>query len=437
MLKHAFKRIVIVLITTLAKLVIERYHPQVIAITGSVGKTTSKDAIFSALSSKGFVRKSEKSFNSEIGVPLSILGRPNAWSNPVSWLANIFSGLSLLIGKHPYPEKLVLEIGADRPGDIRSVAHWLKPDVVVVTRIPEVPVHVEFFESPDDVVKEKAELVKVLKEGGVLALNADDERVLALARLAPKGARVVAFGFSRGADVSASKIGVRYEGRGEKRHPVGVRFMVRTGEQNGEMKIAGTVGKQSVSAALSGIAVASALGYSFESINQGLSGFSAPPGRMRLIEGVKHSMIIDDTYNSSPVAVRNALDTLKEVTTKGRTIAVLGDMLELGRFSVQEHKSIGVYAKECVDTLVVIGVRSKDSALEALSAGMDSSNVLQFEDASSAGRALEQIIKPNDVILVKGSQGMRMERIVERIMAHPEERGRLLARQETEWRERQ
>ena len=145
-MRTVFKNLVVAVITLEARAVLRKYKPKIVAITGSVGKTSTKDAIYAALARGGRVRKSEKSFNSEIGLPLTILGVPNAWHNPLRWLQNIVDGLFLLVLTVEYPEWLVLEVGADRPGDIRSLAAWLPVDIAVITRLPEIPVHVEFFD---------------------------------------------------------------------------------------------------------------------------------------------------------------------------------------------------------------------------------------------------------------------------------------------------
>src|SRR3989338_1816365 len=162
-MKNLFKKLIVFIITLQARAVLRKYKPMIVAVTGSVGKTSTKDAIYAVLSKSARVRKSEKSFNSEIGLPLTILGAPNAWSNPFRWLANIVDGLFLIWFDAPYPEWLVLEVGADRPGDIRSLAGWLPVDIAVITRLPEVPVHVEFFDSPEAVVEEKASLIDAIK----------------------------------------------------------------------------------------------------------------------------------------------------------------------------------------------------------------------------------------------------------------------------------
>lgn len=414
---------------------LRKYKPRIIAVTGSVGKTSTKDAIFQVFSSRGFVRKSEKSFNSDIGVPLTILGVSNAWNNPVAWIKNIVEGFFLVVFPRRYPEWLVLEVGADRPGDIKRIAEWLKPDIVVVTRFAPVPVHVEFFGTAEAVIREKSELVRALKEDGALILSADDDDVMGLKDLARK-VKITTFGLSRAADVSASKIKITYEGRLLSRHPSGTAFSLNKEKQNVEIALKGSVGRQIIYASLAASAVGLTVGLKISDVAADLNKHEGPPGRMRLIEGIKHTTIIDDSYNSSPVAAREALDALNSLTLKGRKVAVLGDMLELGRFSVQEHKAIGAYAAVRADKLITVGVRSRDTADGALDVGFSEENIMQFDDARTAGKVLEGFIAPGDVILIKGSQGIRMERAVEEIMAHPEDKEELLVRQDREWQSR-
>src|SRR3989344_8546934 len=144
-MKQTFKKIITSIIIWEAKMVLRKYRPHIVAVTGNVGKTSAKDALYAALRRAYYVRKSEKSYNSsDIGVALSILGVPNAWMNPIGWAQNILEGLRLIFLKNHYPKWLILEVGADRPGEIASVASWLRPDIVVITKIGDVPVHVEF-----------------------------------------------------------------------------------------------------------------------------------------------------------------------------------------------------------------------------------------------------------------------------------------------------
>jgi UDP-N-acetylmuramoyl-tripeptide--D-alanyl-D-alanine ligase len=164
-----------------------------------------------------------------------------------------------------------------------------------------------------------------------------------------------------------------------------------------------------------------------------LSKFVSPPGRMRLLVGVKKTLIIDDACNSSPVAMENALAALAELTCMGRKICVLGDMLELGKFSAEEHKRIGARVAKSADMLFTVGLRARGIAEGALVSGMSEKVITQYDDARTAGKELELALLEGDIVLVKGSQALRMERAVEEIMAHPEKKEELLVRQDPEW----
>lgn len=431
-MKSYVKKILVQILRTEAQAVLRRYRPHVAAVTGSVGKTSTKDAVYAVLAQSEHVRKSEKSFNSELGLPLTILGAPNAWSNPLRWLQNIIDGALLLASHHAYPRWLVLEVGADRPGDIKSVSKWLPVQVAVITRLPEVMVHVEFFESPQEVVQEKASLIDALLPGGTLVLYGDDARV-PLLRERAKGKKVITFGFSPDADVRAEDLKILYE-QGAEKFPVGMSAKIAVGGVSAPIEVVGTVGAHSFLPALAAAAVGQALGKSLPDIVEALAGYEPPPGRMHLVRGIKQSVIIDDTYNSSPAAAHAALETLM-LAAGGRKIAVLGDMLELGRFSVEEHRKVGAAAAGA-DLLVTVGFRARDIAQGALTAGMSEKNILQFEDSEKAGDELATLITPGDTILVKGSQTARMERAVEELMAEPERAEKILVRQDAEWRKR-
>ncbi len=435
-MKPFLKKLTIALLTLEAQAVIKRYKPRIVAVTGSVGKTSAKDAIFEVLAqtSGARVRKSQKSFNSELGLPLTILGRPNAWNNPLGWMQNLIDGLFLITFHSVYPEWLVLEVGADRPGDIQSVAKWLPVEVAVVTRLPEVPVHVEFFDSPEQVVEEKAALIDALVPEGTLVLYADESRADDMRRRAA-GKHIITFGFNEEADVRAHNFSVLYE-EGLERMPIGIQAHITAGGSSVPVSVLGTAGVHTLLPALAAVAVGRALGKDLPECAQALGSYVPPPGRMHLLRGIKGSSIIDDTYNSSPAAVAAALDTLVLVAPQGRKIAVLGDMLELGRHSVEEHRKIGTYAAACADLLVTVGFRARDIAEGALDAGLDEKNILQYEDADKAGEELAAMVGQGDCILVKGSQSMRMERMVKELMANPERAEDLLVRQDLEWSNR-
>jgi UDP-N-acetylmuramoyl-tripeptide--D-alanyl-D-alanine ligase len=430
-MKSIFRSIVVAIITWQAKVVLRKYKPKIVAVTGSVGKTSTKDAIFTVLSHFYYVRKSEKSFNSEIGVPLTILGCPNGWSDPIAWLKNIIEGFTLILLPNHYPKWLVLEVGADRPGDIESITKWLIPDISVITRLSKVPVHVEYFADAQAVFKEKGFLAKALKKDGVLILNADDEDVLAYRSMFE--GRIVLYGTSEVSDVIGFNYEISYEDLG---FPKGVKWDVSVGEERGEAVINGGLGVQQMYPALAAIAVGVSQKLSLEKMLKTFADHKPSRGRMKILYGIKDSIIIDDTYNSSPVAASEAIRTLELVKNKGKKIAILGDMLELGVHSTEEHRKIGEQVASVADVLVTVGVRSRATAEGALGSGLTESNVFQYEDSRIAGKETEHIIAPGDVILIKGSQGVRMEKAVEELLRDPLQKDRLLVRQDAEWQNR-
>jgi len=432
-MKSILKTIIQGVLTFEAKLVLAKYKPKIVAITGSVGKTSTKDAVYTALKGHFNTRKSQKSFNSEIGIPLTILNCDNAWMNPIGWLRNFAEGLLLILFKSKYPEIIVLEVGADRPGDIRRVSKWIKPDVVVFTAIGKIPVHVEFFKNTDELVKEKTYLVGALKSTGTLIYLEDDQNVATIKDRTK--AKRYSFGFGEGSYFKASHEEIAYDSNDR---PKGMQFRIDYEGNSVPITINGALGKQHVYPALASIAVAKVFGINGAELSSSLKEHVTPQGRMKILAGIKHSLIIDDTYNASPIAVNEALDTLSQIKeqTEQKKVAVLGDMMELGQFSVEEHKKIGAKVAEIADVLVTVGVRSRKIAEGALENGFSEKKLYQFEDSQIAGKFLEGIVDPYDTVLIKGSQSMRMERAVLEIMAEPQNASELLVRQEEEWENR-
>lgn len=426
-----FLRSLVVFILTLeARAVLIRHRPQIIAVTGSVGKTTTKDAIFSALSGSLHVRKSAKSFNSELGVPLTILGLETGWNDPWKWLGNMAHGF-LAIFASSYPKWLVLEVGADRPGDIHKIARWLRPDISIITGVPDIPVHVEYFNSPGEVLKEKRALADYLKPGGTLILNGDEARMRMLQN-SFRGTSLT-YGFDQQNTYAAYEESILYENN----LPAGMQFKVMRKGSSLSLTVHHALGRPRVYAAVAALAVAETVGIDTDTAVRGIAQWDPPPGRVRVLPGIKGSVIIDDTYNSSPAAVLAALDTLKSVKGK-RHIAVLGDMLELGRYSAEAHKHVGERVAETADLLRTVGFRARLIAESALDAGMKDGSILQYEmnEAERAGEELARELKAGDIVLVKGSQSMRMEKTVLSIMAEPLKADELLVRMDPEWKER-
>ena len=432
-MKNTVKKIIATILQFEARRILKKYHPKIIAVTGSVGKTSTKDAIFSVLSTSRHIRKSEKSFNSEIGVPLTIIGCENGWNNPFIWLSNIIHGFSLIVSKHEYPDWLVLEVGADRPGDIKSLAKLLNPNIAVVTRFGKTPVHVEYFKNREDLIQEKAYLVRALTREGIAVLNYDDEDVRNFGEYTES--TKIFYGFDGGI-IKASHYRVLTEGTGKGNLPTGIGFNVDYGGTPLSIELFGSLGKHHVYPALAAIAVAYAQGLAPEAVQESFKNYMPPLARMHLVDGIKGSLIIDDTYNASPVATVEALNTLGTLEKAKRKVAILADMMELGAHSFEAHREVGVIAAKSCDILVAVGVRSRRIAEAAMDAGMSEKKVYQFDTAEEAGSFIQNSIEEGDIVLVKGSQSMRMEKAVKEIMAEPDKAGELLVRQEEEWTKR-
>ncbi len=436
-MKEIIKKIIYLIITLEAKVVLLIYRPKIVSVTGTVGKTSTKDAIYTALSSQFRTRRNLKSLNSEIGVPLTILGLESGWNNPLSWIKNMILGLFRIVWNPRYPHWLVLEVGIDRPGDMQKVASWLKPNVAVITAFGKVPVHVEYFDSPEEVMKEKSILLEYLQKDGIIVLNGDDENVLKLKKNAE--AKVYTYGTNEDdeIDVLASHCYITYEETDDLKTPTGMSFKVNYEGNAIPLSARGVIGDTYIYPFLAALSVGVGLGISIVPMATALADFKAPPGRMRLIEGINGSTIIDDSYNASPVAMRMALETLKNIETTGSRVAVLGDMLEIGRYSSSEHRKAGEKVKELgIDFLISVGLRADLISEAAVEAGMAKDQVFHFNTSEEAMGKVKEFLKVNNVILVKGSQRIRTEKIVKVLMENEEKAGRLLVRQEKEWQKR-
>lgn len=421
-MKNLLKPIIVFILALLAKAVVHRYHPHIVMVTGSVGKTSTKDAVATALSSRFFVRKSEKSFNSEFGVPFTILGVENPWRNPFAWLKIIKSALALLILPNHYPNMLVLEVGSDKPGDLARILRIATPDTVVVTRLPDIPVHVEAYTSPEAVREEEFSPAYALPPSAPLIVSADDPYALdGATRIA---ARVITYGRAENATVRISKV----DFYNEKEVIAGMQMDISVdGEETG-VTVKGSIGMTQLLPVAAALATARAFNMPLHETLTALKRYIPPAGRGRLFAGKNESTIIDDSYNASPAAVEEALATLKTFPHAKRRVAVLGDMLELGRYSVMEHERIAALAGESADVIVTVGIRAR-----AFTVVSGEAEVLTFDNAQSAAKSLTDYVQPGDVVLVKGSQSIRTERIVKALLANPDDASRLV-RQEKKWR---
>ncbi|MEK7514980.1 MAG: Mur ligase family protein [Patescibacteria group bacterium] len=428
----SYKRLTLeMILKALARVLIWRYKPLIIGVTGNVGKTSTKEAIATVVRTRMTVRASPGNLNNDIGLPLSILGD---WGDEYYhhgpslgfWGRVIGSALrDCIIRNAAYPRALVLEYSADRPKDISRLVKLFKPHIAVVTAIGDIPVHVEFFRSPDAVAREKSALVHTLLPSDYALLNADDERVLDM-RVATK-ARVRTFGSQQTASASFSHEAPWIE-EGV------VKGMVCKLHYDGgfvPVRIPGVLGRTTCYAVAAAAAVGQILHVNTLTLSETFTGYLSPAGRLRIISGVKNTTLIDDTYNAAPAAMRMALETLRDVPAQ-RKVAVLGDMLELGGFTIEAHEAIGNSVHAIAQRLVCVGERAALIGRVA-EKHMPAGSVQYAHTADEARLMVQDLLVEGDVVLVKGSQGMRMEKVVEEIMAEPQLAKELLVRQYGHW----
>lgn len=428
------KKLLVFVLTFLAIRVLRKYQPQVIGVTGNVGKTSLKDMLSVGLSPLVAVRANEKSFNNEWGVPLTILGRPSGLGNPFSWLVTILVGVRMLLFRQPYPRVLVLELGADRPSDIESIVAWLRPTDGCITRLPEVPVHLEFFGSREALIHEKAALARALPSLGVLVLNADDPEVLALS--IETRAQIVTYGFAPQAQIRGRNFRYRYTTQNGVSVVSGSSMDILVPGKDVLHIETACIQKNLMSLVLATVAYAYARDYSVERVVEALSDHVPSPGRGRLIPGKSGSLILDESYSASPASVETALQTIGSITTSGKKIALLGDMHELGAESVRAHRALGKIAAQTVDMLVTVGDEALQITNLAFAFGLKKDAIFCFDTPREAAKYIAPLLAPGDVVLCKGSPAMRMEKAVRFLMAEPRQAERLLVRQEWEWKGR-
>lgn len=347
----------------------QRFNIPIIAITGSNGKTTTKDMTAAILSSQLTVLKTEANYNNEIGLPLTLLQ---------------------LTEQH---EVAVVEMGMRGAGQIRQLAHIALPTIAIITNVGET--HIELLGSIEAIAAAKAELLEVIPASGLTILNADDDYVRKMAKQVRS--RVTLFGLEQG-NLKADHIQVISQG---------MSFTCRMDQRDFSAYIP-TVGKHNVYNALAAIAAGLEVGLTVEDINCGLRTFNASPMRLH-IELMGDYTIINDAYNASPMSMVAAIDTLVEVAAN-RKVVVLGDMLELGDFGATAHRQIGEKLAECrIDIVITVGTLASHIAQTALDHGI---TAVACDSHDQASEALKKLIKPSDTILIKGSRGMKMENMV-------------------------
>ena len=415
-------------------MILRRYRPIIIGVTGSIGKTSAKEAIFYVLQDRLKVRMSPKNYNSEIGLPLSIIGAQTAGRSLLGWLGVFLTALKILIVKdEDYPEVLVLEMGVDHPGDMDYLTKIAPPTVGVVTSVSYS--HFEYFGSVANIKKEKQVLIENIDRKGLAILNYDSEPAREMAEASK--ARVLTYGFKPGAELLAQDVNFNFA-KGSY-DLAGVNFKLNNQGAIVPVFMKNVMTESALYAALAAAAVGLHFKMNLVDIAARLEDFSLPPGRMNILPGIKHTFIIDDSYNSSPDASIAALDILGRIKVEAGAAkyAILGDMLELGSYTEEGHLVVGKKAASSdLQGLIVVGERARFILKGASQAGMEDGSLFYFDKPEEAARFLQNRLKAGDISLIKGSQGMRMEKAVMEIMAEPDRAAELLVRQGEDWRDR-
>lgn len=396
------------IIRQLAVWTIKKYQPGIIAVTGSVGKTSTKEAIYAVLKPYRSVRVNSGNFNNEIGVPLTILGEWKKIEGRFFWAKVILAALWRLLWRSRYPELLILEYGVDKPGDMRYLIEIAKPHLGVVTAIGDIPVHVEFFSGPEALVKEKLRIIEGLSTTGFAILNYDDEVVFQMKE--KTRAHVMTYGFGNGSTIQISNLENRMGDGG----PEGINFQLHYEGKIIPVQLQNSFGKAQAYAAAAAAAVGIAFGLNLVKISEALNFYEAPARRGKLLRGIKHTWLIDDSYNASPLSMEAAIHTIETLKAK-RKIAVLGDMLEIGKYTIEAHEGIGQLIPGRFDILVTVGSRAKFIADAAIQAGMTRKSVYSFDIADEAALEVQKFMKQGDLILIKASRAIELDKVVEEI----------------------
>ncbi|MDO8581962.1 MAG: UDP-N-acetylmuramoyl-tripeptide--D-alanyl-D-alanine ligase [bacterium] len=392
----------------LAKFILKKYRPTVIAITGSLGKTTVKYALRTVLAASMSVYTSNASENDADGACKAILGG-----------GGFARGVSLLLHRDAaYPRALLLEYGADHVGDIENCMAVAQPDISILTSLA--PVHIDTLKTIERVTREKSLVVQNGSRNGWSILCYDDERVRAL-RSRARG-RVMTYGLSDAADVRAIEISVDQEVREGEVVVKGTSFKLVYKGSAVPVHLPGVLGGQHISAALAAAAAGIILEMNLVSISQALATYTPTAGRMRLLSGIKHTLLVDDTYTASPTSVLAGLAGLDALAVKpgAEKFAVLGDMVSLGEYTIEGHREVGErVAEKGFDYLITVGKLSRDIGRAAREKGMPEAQVYHFTTPEEAGRFIQDRLEQGDCVYVSGNADLRMEKIVKEIMAEP------------------
>lgn len=416
------------ILKAMASVLLQKYRPLVVGITGSVGKSSTKEAVGLVLARKYRVRMAEGNYNNEIGIPLTIIGARSGGRSLMRWMMVLCRWLWAVVWPIRYPEVLVLEMGIDRPGDMVYLLSFVPVDIGIFTQVSGS--HTAYFGSLGNIAKEKGKLITGLPDSGFAILNADDERVM---RYRDKTkAKAVTFGFGEGADVRAAHIALEPEARLVK----GIAFKMNYHGKSLPVRLPKVIARHHLSAVLAAAAAGIALKVNPVDIVDALAAFEPLPGRMRLLPGMRGSILIDDTYNASPTSTVAALSVLGELSAK-RKVAILGDMLELGDEAPTRHRGLSESViRSGAEQIILVGKHMRGLQAVLIEQGESPDQVFWFERSDEAAIFAASRVAEGDLILVKGSRGMRMEWISEKLLFDSSEAPHFLCCQSPDWRER-
>lgn len=405
--------------------IIAKHKPLIIGITGSVGKTSTRHAIAAALSAKYYLREPIRNYNNEFGIPLTIFGTDGLEKkhHPLGWIRVFAKALAVWLLPQNYPKLLVLEYGIDHPNEMDVLLKIAQPKIAVLTTIGAS--HEENFKSQDEIAFEKGKMAASLPSNGIFVYNADDARVKAQTERTE--AHLLSYG-KKDADVVLQSV--------EENLSLNPTTKITIKSPVREIKITiPAVGTAHVDAVLAAVAVCEALQVDTELILKGMANYRGVPGRLNILPGIKKSVLIDDTYNAAPLSTKEALHLLGRFSGTHK-VAVLGDMLELGKESDEGHAEIGRLAASLgLQQLITVGQLGKKIAAAAKEAGMSPESIISFETSDEAKSVVLQQLQPESIVLVKGSQGVRMEKITKELLAEPMSASHVLVRQYGHWLE--
>ncbi len=427
------KKIIQFILKILAKLVVKKYQPEIIGITGSLGKTSAKEAIAVVMATKFKVRSNIKNYNNEFGLPLTIIGATSPGRSLFGWLAVMLRAFNLLISKdETYPQVLILEMGVDKPRDMDYLNSIVSPKVAVLTMIGLS--HLENFGNQNKLTAEKKKIFDNLDKAGWAVLNWDSERVREISKDIKN--KIITYGFNEEAEVRATNLIFKFQEDDAEEDLLGINFKIAYKDAYIPVLLPRAISQTAVSAALAGFAVGLAYGLNPVEMALALGEFAPPKGRMNLMPGINGSIVIDDTYNSAPQSALAALDVLAEMSLKRgkKKWLILADMLELGEASESAHLEVGRRVAEIKKArLLTLGQEALYFGIGAREAGLKEEDMQHFNNHQEIIDFLSEKLEAGDIVLVKGSQGMRMEKIVKGIMAEPERAEELLVRQGADW----